>query len=159
MQEDLMDGSVELPYCVTPGCQLISLGRIVTDRPGWHNARYIYPAGYKTSRLYTSPLNPNEKMIWYRQIIDDGQDVPLFSVPASGDETATFTGQTPTAPWARALKELSTRPWNEENDAVLEKLVETRGRKWKEISTIIGTFTDHECKNRWTVLKNMKRLR
>jgi hypothetical protein len=37
--------------------------------------------------------------------------------------------------------------------------VERRGRKWKEISTIIGDFTDHECKNRWTVLRNLKRLR
>jgi hypothetical protein len=48
-------------------------------------------------------------MVWYSQIIDDGKDVPLFSVAASGDETATFTGSTPTAPWARALKEIATR--------------------------------------------------
>jgi hypothetical protein len=49
--------------------------------------------------------------------------------------------------------------WNEETDAVLEELVETRGRKWKGISTIMGTFTDHECKNRWTALENMEPLR
>jgi hypothetical protein len=55
---------------------------------------------------------------------------------------------------------LRTPPiWNAQLDGDLEEFVERRGRKWKEISTIIGDFTDHECKNRWTVLTNLKRLR
>jgi hypothetical protein len=49
--------------------------------------------------------------------------------------------------------------WNAQLDADLEELVERRGRKWKEISTIIGDFRDDECKNRWTFLRNLKGLR
>jgi hypothetical protein len=40
---------------------------------------------------------------------------------------------------------LRTPPiWNAPLDADLEEFVERRGRKWKEISTIIGDFTDYE---------------
>jgi hypothetical protein len=70
---DLIEGRYELPLCLRPLCQLLALGHVITDRPGWHNHRYIYPAGYKVSRVYTSPIRPNEKVVWYRQIIDDGR--------------------------------------------------------------------------------------
>jgi chromodomain-helicase-DNA-binding protein 7 len=107
--EDFLSGNFKLPICITPSSQLISLGQIVTDRPAFHTTRYIYPVGYKTSRMYKSPLNPKEKMVWYSEIQDDGTEFPLFVVTASGDETAVFTGRAPTAPWAHAIHELATR--------------------------------------------------
>jgi hypothetical protein len=38
--------------------------------------------------LYVSPLNLNEKMIWFSEIIDDGSDALVFLMAASGDDTA-----------------------------------------------------------------------
>jgi hypothetical protein len=66
-------------------------------------------------------------------------------------------GKTQVPPgYAAGLKTPPT--WNEQIDAVLEEFVERRGRKWKEISTSMGHFTDSECKNRSTVLTNLKCL-
>jgi hypothetical protein len=61
------------------------------------------------SRIYASPLNPEEKVVWYSEILDDGSELPLFMVTVTGDETAVFTGTTPTAPWAHAIRELAAR--------------------------------------------------
>jgi chromodomain-helicase-DNA-binding protein 7 len=107
--DDLIAGNYELPLPVTTNGHLISLGTIVTDRPSFHSERYIYPAGFKTSRLYTSPLNANEKMLWFSEILDEGGDSPVFLVSASEDETATFRGPSPTACWAGAMRLLGER--------------------------------------------------
>jgi chromodomain-helicase-DNA-binding protein 7 len=85
------------------------LDEIVTDRPAFHTNRYLYPAGYKTSRLYASPLNAGEKVVWYSEIQDDKSELPLFMVTATGDETAVFRGRTSTAPWAHAIRELANQ--------------------------------------------------
>jgi chromodomain-helicase-DNA-binding protein 7 len=70
---------------------------------------YIYPAGYKTSRVYTSPVNPEEKVVCYSEILDDDSELPLFMVTATGDEMIVFTGTTPTALWAYEIRELVIR--------------------------------------------------
>jgi hypothetical protein len=49
--------------------------------------------------------------------------------------------------------------WDKDSDALLESLVQRIGKRWKVIATMMTDFTDRECKNRWMVLTNLKRLR
>jgi chromodomain-helicase-DNA-binding protein 7 len=58
------NGSPKLLIHLPRMTSVSDLGHIVTDGLGFHNERYIYPAGFRSSRLYFSTLNPSEK-VWY----------------------------------------------------------------------------------------------
>ena len=108
--DELARGPVEYPVNVTAASQIMSIGHIVTDRPGFHSRRYIYPAGYKSCRFFSSPYNQDKRIVWCSEIIDDGGPIPLFRVSCNDDgQEAKFEGRTPTAPWALALKDIATR--------------------------------------------------
>jgi chromodomain-helicase-DNA-binding protein 7 len=80
------------------------LGHIVTDRPGFHTDSYIYPAGFKSSRLYFSVLNPSER-IWYTsEIVDTGAELPLFRVTMNDHPEIFFEGNSPSSPWYHIVK-------------------------------------------------------
>ena len=108
--DELATGPVEYPVNVTSASQILSIGHIVTDRPGFHSKRYIYPAGYKSCRFFSSPYSQDKRIVWCSEIIDDGGPVPLFRVSCNDEgREAKFEGRTPTAPWALALKDIATR--------------------------------------------------
>ena len=97
---------LHLPLEITQTTKLYSLGEIVTDRPGFHTERYIYPRGYKISRIAKSTIVPEEMIVWYCEIIDTGEDTPLFKV-TSEDGRAVYEGATPTAPWSQILRQIA----------------------------------------------------
>jgi hypothetical protein len=56
--------------------------------------------------------------------------------------------------------EIRTPPvWNDADDERLLKLVAENGRKWRLISRMFEDMTEVECKSRWMVLSNQRRLR
>jgi hypothetical protein len=66
------NGKVKLP--VTVGIlTVISLGAIVYDRDQFHNDRYIWPVGYKVSRLYNSMIDANVQTTYTCSILDGGE--------------------------------------------------------------------------------------
>ena len=95
---------ITLPMDITQTTKLYSLGTIVSDREGFQSERYIYPAGYKISRVGKSTTVPNETVVWISEIIDTGEDTPLFKV-TSEDGKVSYEGATPTAPWSQILRE------------------------------------------------------
>lgn len=93
-----------LPLTIQSNLIIISLGTVVKDRPGFHNDKYIYPAGYISEHLFTSIKNPIEKA-WYRSlIIDDGSQSPVFRVEMKDDPTIFFEGKNPTNPWTQLVR-------------------------------------------------------
>lgn len=75
----------KLPINIDGQFTLLSLGRIVFDRPAYH-ANTIYPAGYKISRMF------NNQMFICR-ILENGE-YPLFIIYSAGNPQQKYTGTT-----------------------------------------------------------------
>ena len=92
-------GDVQFPISFGQTLKVIQLGECVTDRPLFHNNRYIYPAGFISEKLYPSLVNPSEKE-WYRSmIIDRGGDGPVFRVEMKRNPKICFEGDKTSNPW------------------------------------------------------------
>lgn len=104
---ELKSMHVTYPLAVTQNSELLDIGTIVYDRPDFHSERYIYPAGYKVTRLYTDLTNPAERTTWISEIIDTGKKKPLFRAYQENDPKISFEGETPSAPWVMILKKAS----------------------------------------------------
>jgi chromodomain-helicase-DNA-binding protein 7 len=93
------NGAPSLPIWLSPTMFVSDLGHIVTDRPGFHTDRYIYPAGFKSTRRYWSTINPSQKVSYTSEIVDTGADVPLFRVTMKDHPEISFDGNSPSSPW------------------------------------------------------------
>ncbi|KAH0794608.1 F/Y-rich N-terminus family protein [Histomonas meleagridis] len=97
-------GEVRLPILFGQTLKIVQIGKCITDRPLFHNDRYIYPAGFISEKLYASLLNPNQKE-WYRSmIIDRGGDGPVFRVEMKKHPKIFFEGDKPSNPWVNLVK-------------------------------------------------------
>lgn len=97
------------------------LGRIIQNKPAFHNDRYIFPAGFKSSRQYFSTVNPDQKVLYYSEIIDGG-DAPEFKVTAEDDMEHPILSNTCTGAWT----------------VVVRKVNEARGKKGKRMFTTVS---------------------
>jgi hypothetical protein len=93
------NGSPALPIHLSGMTSVIDLGHIVTDRLGFHCERYIFPAGFRSSRLHFSTLNPSEKVWYTSEILDAGGDIPVFRVTMDSHREISFEGNSPSTPW------------------------------------------------------------
>lgn len=82
------------------------LGEIVYDRDSFHNERYIWPVGYKVSRLYGSMLDP-EKQTTYVCRITDGGDGPRFHVEPEDQPTKPIIATTATGAWTTVVRQVN----------------------------------------------------
>ena len=98
------DGTPVMPLSLTSTSWICDLGKIVTDRTGFHTERYIYPAGFKSSRLYASTLDPNKRTRYTSEILDIGDQMPLFRVTMDERPDIFYEGNSPTSPWNLILK-------------------------------------------------------
>lgn len=82
--------------------KILSLGEL-DHRPGFHNAGYIYPVGFHSTRQYRSYANPNDR-ITYDCTITAGDDAPVFTVKWADDPDGWESAdKTPTGAWNRIL--------------------------------------------------------
>ena len=102
--KDLKGGNVTYPVAVTQTSQILEIGHIVSDRPGFHSERYIYPAGYKATRLYSALKRPDDRVTWISEIVDTGKKNPVFRVYQEDEPDKVFEGDTPSSPWVQVLK-------------------------------------------------------
>lgn len=93
----------KLPLVIDGGLTLLNLGRIVLDRPSYHNDTCIYPVGYKTAVVYR-----NKAFIC--RIIDNGA-MPLFECSSSMNPTLTFSGSTSDDCHAELLQYFENMPY------------------------------------------------
>ncbi|KAK8837523.1 choline dehydrogenase 6 [Tritrichomonas musculus] len=111
-----LDGSPVLPIKLTSTMTLISLGRIVTDRPDFHSNTYIYPAGYKSSKIHLSILDPTKRVRYINEIVDVGEKMPIFRVTMEGDQSISFEGLSPTSPWSSILDKIREKKAETSNE-------------------------------------------
>ena len=50
------------------------------DRPSFHTTAQLFPAGFKSSREYPSMTNPNVRVRYTSEIVDDGGEAPVFVI-------------------------------------------------------------------------------
>jgi hypothetical protein len=101
------NGTRTLPIHLSSTTIIIELGHIVTDRPGFHTASFIYPAGFKSSRLYWSTIDPSMRVRYTSAILDTGGETPLFRVTMDDHPEVSFEGNTPSSPWNFIAKMVS----------------------------------------------------
>ncbi|EAY04136.1 F/Y-rich N-terminus family protein [Trichomonas vaginalis G3] len=98
------NNDAELPLIVSQTCKVLDLGKIVYDRPAFHTERYVFPAGFKSSRIFKSLVKPNETAEFISEIVDDGGETPVFRVSS---DNIVYEGPTATQPWVQILKEVN----------------------------------------------------
>ena len=103
----MQKGVKKFPFNVTQVSQIPDLGKIVTDRDGFHNERYIFPAGYKATKQFADLKHPNERITWVSEIVDKGGPSPVFRIYPQDRPDEYIEGETPSSPWVMALKTLS----------------------------------------------------
>lgn len=97
------DGRPKLPMQIGI-LTLHSLGDIVYNRRDFHNERYIFPVGYKVTRMYHSMINANEQVL-YTCWISDGGDGPRFHIDAADQPDKKIIAGTATGAWTAVVKE------------------------------------------------------
>lgn len=69
------------PFSVN-GFTVYSLGEIIWNKPGYHTDEYIYPVGYKISRIYGHFKDPEKKCVYTCRVIENGE-FPKFEILAN----------------------------------------------------------------------------
>jgi hypothetical protein len=100
------DHNLEFPIAISAPSFAHCLGVVDCERPAFHTARYIYLIGFKSFRMSESVDCPNEKAMSFSEIVDVGDDTPLFQAWIDRQPQVVYQGGTPTAPWSQALKAL-----------------------------------------------------
>jgi hypothetical protein len=103
----MSETQVEYPITIASSNMIHCIGKIEFKRPGFHTERYIYPIGFRSSRVSASADDPDEKVTWISEIADVGEEAPVFRVWMAHKPELVFEGQSPTAPWSSALKAVS----------------------------------------------------
>lgn len=90
------------------GLTIHSLGKIVVDRKKFHAKRYIWPAGFKSSRVYCSMTNLNARCEYSSEIVD-GEAEPKFIVTCYEDpkNPIVIEANTASGAWAQVGKRIN----------------------------------------------------
>lgn len=79
------------------------LGQVISDRQPFHNKRYIWPVGFKSSRQYMSAVDPEANVTYYSEI-KDGGSAPVFEVWAEDAPEQKYQSSTSTGVWTSVFK-------------------------------------------------------
>ena len=63
---------------------IYTLGEIVQDSPFFHTASYIYPRGFRSSRIFWSATKPHARSFWVTNILGKEEEQPAKK-PIEGD--------------------------------------------------------------------------
>ncbi|GAA5796661.1 F/Y rich C-terminus-domain-containing protein [Helicostylum pulchrum] len=96
------DGNPKLPQQIGV-LTVLHLGTIVTDRPSFHNERYIFPVGYSVSRTYPSMIDPHSNTVITSTILDGG-DSPRFHVVAADMPDEPIIANSATGAWTVVVR-------------------------------------------------------
>ena len=95
-----------LPLPIRGGISIVSLGRIVTDRPLYHTKDSIYPVGFTSRRWYWSLREPSNKVLWTSRITDGGLS-PLFVVtPEDDPDAGAVVSRTASGAWGDIIRKV-----------------------------------------------------
>eukprot|EP00292_Cryptomonas_paramecium_P032485 CAMPEP_0113709626 /NCGR_PEP_ID=MMETSP0038_2-20120614/29682_1 /TAXON_ID=2898 /ORGANISM="Cryptomonas paramecium" /LENGTH=84 /DNA_ID=CAMNT_0000635545 /DNA_START=323 /DNA_END=574 /DNA_ORIENTATION=+ /assembly_acc=CAM_ASM_000170 len=63
-----------------------SLGKVVFDKPAYHNQDIVFPVGFCSSCRFQSVVNPTTKCRYTSEVLDGGSK-PIFRVTCEDDES------------------------------------------------------------------------
>jgi len=78
------------------------LGKVVPNNSSFYNERYIYPKGYKSSRVYNSMKDPNQRVKYFCEI--EGEQHPIFKLIPEDDPNNSVTATSASAAWKVILE-------------------------------------------------------
>lgn len=81
------------------------VGKVVWDRPAFHTDKYIWPVGFKSTRVYTSAKNIEERIPYTCEIIDGGT-APQFVLNCK-DFDEPIVAQSCTGAWQSVVKKVN----------------------------------------------------
>jgi len=84
-----------------------ALGRVIWRNPAFHNDRYIWPVGFRSSRSYSSVIDPYAKCLYHCEIRDD-QGEPVFVVTPQDDPDHPAIAASASAAWTAILKRVNS---------------------------------------------------
>lgn len=99
------DGTPKMPIGIG-NVTVLSLGRVEHERDSYSNWRYIWPIGYKSTRMHYSFIDPQKKVLYTSEILDGGAS-PLFRVTAEDCPEEPSEGTSPSAAWSAVLKRVA----------------------------------------------------
>lgn len=122
-------GKVIFPLVLSKSASILSLGEVVADRPGFHSEKYVWPAGFKSTRLYTS-IKQGSKKIWYTcEIVDDGSANPLFQISCEDLEEPVVM-PTPSSAWTEVINRANLFRSRPEGDSNVKMLAQVSGPEY-----------------------------
>lgn len=80
-----------------------NLGTIVSDRSTFHNKRYIWPAGYRSSRSYLSATDKDTQTVYFSEIVDTPAG-PSFEVYSEDNPDQKYQSNSSTGVWSTIVK-------------------------------------------------------
>jgi len=83
-----------------------NLGKVVWDKPDFHSTKYIWPVGYKSERLCPSTLDPEQRVGYISEIVDE-DNKPMFKVTPTDCPENSVTAATPTSAWTEILTRIN----------------------------------------------------
>ncbi len=95
-------GKPVMPLVLSKSATIFSLGTVVTDRVGFHSEKYVWPAGFKSIRVYTSIKDPHIKVPYTCEIVDNGGAEPVFRITWE-DMDEPVEAQTASAAWNEVI--------------------------------------------------------
>ncbi|PVU87731.1 hypothetical protein BB559_005916 [Furculomyces boomerangus] len=104
-----VNGNIPLPVTVGNGADEITVydfGKVLNDREGYHTSLYIFPVGFRSSRMYPSTVNPQTRTK-YTSTITEGASGPVFKVVAQDKPWFEYSASSASAAWKTILEELN----------------------------------------------------
>ncbi|KAJ1817453.1 hypothetical protein LPJ56_004062 [Coemansia sp. RSA 2599] len=98
-------GNIAFPMVVGRGIDeihVLDLGRIVWTPDSYHTSRYIWPVGFKSTRMYPSMRDNTAKCLYTSEILDGG-DMPVFQVTAEDMPDSPFRASSSSGVWKQIL--------------------------------------------------------
>ncbi|KAJ1845094.1 hypothetical protein LPJ70_002656 [Coemansia sp. RSA 2708] len=86
--------------------EIHALGRVISDPDTYHTARYIWPPGFRSTRVCPS-LVPGAPACVYTSEILEGPDMPVFQVTAADMPDAPFRASSSSGVWKLILDRLT----------------------------------------------------
>ncbi|KAJ2231374.1 hypothetical protein IWW45_005495 [Coemansia sp. RSA 485] len=98
-------GNIIFPMVVGRGMDEIhiqALGRIVWTPDSYHTSRYIWPVGFRSTRMYPSMRDNRARCLYTSEILDGG-DMPVFQVTADDMPGEPFRASSSSGVWKQIL--------------------------------------------------------
>lgn len=98
-----------LPIKTRGGALVLSLGKIVHNRSGFSTKRYIYPTGFRSSRVFPSLEDGKNTTTYISSILDRKDEWPTFRVTPLDYPNRAIEGPNPTRVWVEMLRKIRRR--------------------------------------------------